>query len=185
MDWIGKDMESNKYIYIDYKTSKWFAQNWADKYTFSLQMLTYYHVLHCLFPKEQVGECRIRGSFFRKKAGTEHDEKGLFKTADQMNAFLVRANVWYQNLQYDMQLLEEENTDNSVMLSFAQNDQCCFQYNRKCIYYSLCENWGNPINRADWMPANFKQEFWDPRKSETIKEVVDLTTINMDEIHPF
>jgi hypothetical protein len=184
LDALLQEKESKKYLFIDHKTSQRKFSNWGDHWTLSTQMLMYFHALNCLYPKEELGSSKVRCSFFydfQKKTSsfrpTEFEEHSINKSSSQMQSWLVRTNVWYQNLQYDMALLEdEENSDDVAMQAFPQNDTACFDFSRQCEYFDFCNCFGNPLELAKrGTPLGFKKSFWDPREQENIRERVDLT----------
>lgn len=176
LDALLKERKSGKVLFIDQKTSQRKYTDWGNHWQLSTQMLTYLHALHCLFPREEIGRSKIRCSFFYKKSNTDFEESEIVKSPSQLQSWLVRTNVWYQNLQYDMQLLEEEDdTENTAMLSFPQNDNACFSYGTQCAYFNFCNAWSNPLERSDEVPIGFVKKFWDPREDETIRERINLT----------
>ncbi len=175
LDALLRDKQRGKVLFLDHKTSQRKYSNWGDHWLISTQMMLYLHALYCLYPREEVGEAKVRCSFFYKKSMTEFEEKGILKTPAQMTAWLARVNSWYSQLRIDHAILEEDDdTENNVMLSFPQNDTQCFSYGRECDYFNFCEHWNNPLQRIEEVPFGFQQRFWDPRKNETIRERVEI-----------
>jgi hypothetical protein len=181
MDAILLDKESNKILFLDHKTSKRKDYDWGEHWIMSTQMLTYTHVLNCLYPMEEVEGGKIRCTFlYKPKKGEnvghgEFDEAIIQKSPSQMNAWMAKTIHWMDLLQQDKEwLLEEDTPERSVMESFPMNDTACFAFGRKCTYFDLCNSYGNPLQRCEAPPIGMKTSFWDPRSNETIRERVDL-----------
>jgi CRISPR/Cas system-associated exonuclease Cas4 (RecB family) len=166
-----------KVICLDHKTSQRRMGNWNDQWQLSTQMLTYLHVLYCLFGDEgTVGGIRVRCSFFYKAKPAEFDECNVEKTPAQMQAFIDSTGVWYASLEYDTKyLVEEESTETPTMRSFPQNEKACFSYGKRCSYFDFCNAWSNPLTRCADVPLGFKKEVWDPRVDSGAKVFMDLT----------
>jgi len=165
-----------KIICLDHKTSQRRMGNWSEQWLLSTQMLTYLHVLYCLFGEDNlVGGIRVRCSFFYKAKPSEFDEAIVEKSLSQMQAFVDSTRNWYDNLIYDTQYLKEtDDTENPTLRSFAMNPNACFSYGRKCSYFDFCSAWANPLTRCEQVPLGFKREVWDPREQHT-NITLDLT----------
>jgi hypothetical protein len=176
MDAILRDRSTKKILFIDHKTSQRKYYDWGEHWIMSTQMLTYTHVLNCLYPKEEIEGGNIRCSFFYKAKDAEFDEALIQKSPNQMNSWVTRVNKWMDLLDKDKKyLLEEDNPSKDVMRSFPMNDTSCFSFGQKCTYFDLCNAWSNPLQHCDDPPIGIKVERWDPRESETIRTKVDLT----------
>ncbi len=192
IDWMGQERKSKKILYIDHKTSQRKYSDWGSHWTLSTQMLLYRHVLHCLYPSEELTDSLVRCSFFYIEPKKERDFRAIHggerlnnaefeqhpiaKSNDQMQAWLVRTNHWYDALQHDMVVLtHEDDSSNMTMESFPQNDNACFSYGTQCPYFDFCNSFSNPLRLAQrGVPLGFRQEFWDPRDQPTMREKVDL-----------
>jgi hypothetical protein len=177
----GKTEKERKYLFIDHKTSQRKMSNWGDHWQLSTQMLLYFHVVNCLYPRENVGESRVRCTFFYtplellKKKGsfrpTEFEECSIGRNLPLMEAWLERTTNWYNRLKTDMQILSEDKLESITMKSFPQNDTACFDFGRPCQFFDFCNAYSNPLVLVDrGIPIGFRKEFWDPRASETIRE---------------
>jgi len=175
LDWLLREKASGKVLYIDQKTSQRKYSNWGDHYVLSTQMLLYLHVLYCLFPIEQIGESKVRCSFFYKRSNTEFEEHPLYKTPDQMQAWLARTITWFKMAKTDFDiLLEDDALEDRVMMSFPQNDNACFDFGRECEYFAFCTSWGNPLKNCSDTPLGFHLAFWNPMEAEGIREKLSL-----------
>jgi hypothetical protein len=177
IDALLQRQRDGKVICLDHKTSQRRMGNWTEQWLLSTQMLTYLHVLYCLFGEDNaVGGIRVRCSFFYKAKPSEFDEAIIEKNLSQMQAWLTSQTNWYDSLQYDMKyLLEQEDTESPTMRSFPMNEKACFNYGRKCAYFDFCCAWANPLARCEAPPLGFIHEAWDPRTDSGAKTFIDLT----------
>ena len=182
IDAVLREQDTGRILFLDHKTSKYKSHEWGDHWIMSTQMLTYTHVLYCLYPKEEIEGGKVRCSFFYKprrgetEGRAEFDEALIAKTPKQMQTWIVRMNRWMDLLAKETErLLEDDSPSRDVMASFPMNDTACFDFGKKCTYFDLCNAWPNPLARAESPPIGLKVEFWDPRDAETIRETVDLT----------
>lgn len=176
IDALLQRQRDGKVICLDHKTSQRRMPNWTEQWLLSTQMLTYLHVLYCLFGEDDaVGGIRVRCSFFYKAKPSEFDEALVEKNLSQMQSWLTSQTNWYDSLQYDMKfLLESERTESPAMRSFPMNEKACFNYGRKCSYFDFCCAWANPLQRCENVPLGFVHEVWDPRDLHT-NSFIDLT----------
>ena len=176
IDAILREQDSGRVLFMDHKTTKRKFYNWDEHWIMSTQMLTYLHVLNCLYPKEEIEGGKVRCTFLQTKTkGPEFDEALIQKSSAQMNAWLRRVNAWIDALKQDMEwLIEDDSPERAVMESFPMNDTSCFAFGRKCTYFDLCNSWSNPLARIDSIPMDLQVSHWDPRDQETIRERVDL-----------
>lgn len=177
IDALLQRRRDDKVICLDHKTSQRRVGNWQEQWLLSTQMLTYLHVLYCLFGEDNsVGGIRVRCSFFYKAKPSEFDEAIVEKSLSQMQAWLTSQTNWYDSLQYDMRfLLESESTDAPSMRSFPMNEKACFNFGRKCAFFDFCTSWANPLTRCSDVPLGFRHEIWDPRTDSGAKQFIDLT----------
>lgn len=169
--------DDSKVICLDHKTSQRRMSNWNEQWLLSVQMLTYLHVLYCLFGADDaVGGIRVRCTFFYKGRPSEYDESRIEKSLNQMQAFIDNLQSWYGNLKYDMNfLLQSDSTEHQTMLSFPMNPQACFNYGRQCSYFDFCGAWANPLTRCESVPLGFVKEVWNPTLDAGAKSFIDLT----------
>lgn len=177
IDALLQRKRDDKVICLDHKTSQRRMNFWAESWLLSTQMLTYLHVLYCLFGElGSVGGIRVRCSFFYKSKPSEFDEAVVEKSLSQMQSWLASQTAWYNALKYDMEFLtKQEDTNSQVMHSFPMNEKACFSFGRKCPYFDFCGAWSNPIARCESVPPGFIHEIWDPRVDSGAKQFIDLT----------
>ena len=170
-------------IGLDQKTTGRKFSDWGDHWTLSTQMLTYLHALKCLYPDENAEMLVRQATFYSvdkrngKQRPTDFDEQPIGKSDAQMQAWLERTNQWIDRMQIDMDILmNEDNTDNSVMRSYPQNDTACFNFGRRCEFFDFCNAWPNPLTRCDQTPIGFHIEWWDPLAQPEIRTRINLAT---------
>ena len=90
-----------------------------------------------------------------------------------MEAWLVETEEIYDRVQHDYDRLATATADDSVLKAFPRNTESCSDYGQ-CPFLDYCASWNNPLQHADEPPTGMITEFWDPRKAETIRELVAL-----------
>lgn len=176
MDAVLQDLEHDKIIGLDHKTSQRKMSNWGDHWTLSGQMLLYLHTLYCLYGENAPVEMLVRCGFFYKAQPNNFEEHPIDKSLEQMEAWLARTTRWIEALDKDKAMLaNEDDTDQVSMASFPQNDTACFNYGQQCTYFDFCNTWSNPLMRCERQPIGYKVEFWDPMALPEIRTKVDLT----------
>lgn len=186
MDAILEEKSTGTIIALDHKTSGYYSPDWGDHWALSTQMLTYLHSLYCLYPNNDK-YIKVRTSFFfdqsgKTKTGRNRDPKPFVfeehkveKSYDMMEAWLHRTLHWLKALDTDKwKLFHVLTTDDITLDAFAQNDNACFNYGRRCAYFDLCNAWANPIRHCEHSPIGMQVEYWDPLSEPIIKEIVHL-----------
>jgi hypothetical protein len=145
------------------------------RYAMSIQMGTYHHALCCIYPPEEVYGGYVDVSIF-KKSGNEHVTIPIMKNIGSLQEWLYRANDIFNQIEYDVNLLESNTPEKPVLECFPHNENGCTAYNRKCKYYDLCMSWPNPLKHiADGhTPSGFIVEVWDPAVYEAGKNFVEV-----------
>lgn len=168
---------------LDHKTSQRQYSNWGDHWTLSTQMLTYLHALHCLYPDSDTLKMLVRCSFFygvQKRTDqyrpTEFADHPISKSLPQMQAWLTNVNTYIDQLNTDMECLQQETTDDSVMQAFPMRTTSCFDYGRQCEFFDFCNAWPQPLTRCDQVPIGFNVEWWDPMARPEIRTKLNLAT---------
>ena len=187
-DAILRDNETGQVFGRDFKTSQRKYANWGEHYVLSTQMLTYLHALHCLYPDTEQLKMVVRGAWFYKKTPTEFADHPIDKTLDQMEAWLVRTNRHIDDLERDMLILQEDDTESTVMQSFPMRDTACFNFGQTCAFFDFCNAWSNPLTRCEQTPIGFRKEYWNPLDRPEISTKINLATqsghvIEMDKVN--
>lgn len=159
----------------DHKTGSTPNRQWTDKWSLSMQMHTYLHVLYSIYPSSEVYGIVVNGIFFGKTGKTIEFERVNFrKTVDQMNAWLWEVNHYVDMIEWNMELLEKQDENAISMNAFPRNPESCTKY-FGCPFLDYCNAWPNPLKRADEAPSGMTVRFWDPRDDETkAKTIINL-----------
>jgi hypothetical protein len=179
---------------LEHKTGKG-GSYWMNQWAQSVQMGTYQHVLHCMFPEN--ADAVYINAFFPsnppriKKDGTPYsgDKDNSFLrfalrwSNRQMNDWYVTVSWWLEKIQEDMDKLEvESNTafEHDVMEIFVKNTTSCGHY-AGCPYSTICRAWANPLAEpCHIVQPGFVERFWDPRppelggEGEAAKKIITL-----------
>ena len=98
------------------------------------------------------------------------DEQALTVTS-----WLFEANYRSAAIRHNFELLESAKESDPVMHAFPRNDGACIRFGKVCKFFTLCHPAHNPLQIADNVPVDFKQEYWDPRVRK--KQKIDITEI--------
>jgi len=171
MDSILRDKKTKDYSSLEHKTGSRTWQ-WADQWPLSIQIGTYTHVLHCLYPPETVDCVRMNATFFlaRKKDNIEFMRVPVKKTLDQIQVWFYTMNHLFEQIEINMEKLDRATEDDTVMEAFSINDEGCIKYGRLCEYHDFCTAWANPLQRCQQPPLGFVERFWDPTEQEAKHE---------------
>ena len=174
------------YLSMEHKTSKRFSFGWAAQWRQKFQVGTYNHVLHSMYPPEEVYGVIINGFFVTdppkmKKNGepyanakdNEFHRVPVRMNLDAMNAWLHDALYYVEEIEDDFQRLAETKEDDSIMKAFPRNREACADFG-SCPFLDWCSSWHNPIQHAEEPPVGMKVEHWDPRKRDHARETVEL-----------
>ena len=164
MDSVIKDNTTGMHASLEHKTGSrlWM---WAEQWLLSMQVSTYTHVLHCLYPEDEVEGVIMNGCFFikRKKDPFDFSRVPTTRSRDQMDTWLFNANYWYDQIQREMELLVNSDADSDLLIAFPLNTTNCLNYGRVCEYHDYCLAWPNPLQKCGEPPLGFKIEHWNPR----------------------
>lgn len=163
MDYIGRT--SRGIIFEDYKTASRMDTSWQKQWSLSQQMTLYFHVLHCMYPPEEIAQGRVVGFFFYKSKPVSVARVPVTKPLEMMEDWLLTTNDYVARLEQDFAKLAEEKPSAIRMGCFNKNVTACSMYGG-CPFMDFCSAWANPLQRADMPPPGFKREFWDPRSVE-------------------
>ncbi len=174
MDSILRDKKTNMKLSLEHKTGSriWM---WSEQWPLSIQVGTYTHVLHCLYPPEEVQGVTLNGVFFltRKKDPWDFYRFPTGRTLDQMQVWFDTVNYYYNDILRDMDLLSDTTEDDRVLHAFPLRASSCNNYGRVCVYHDFCNAWKNPLQNCFEPPLGFKIEFWNPMEREA-KQIMSL-----------
>jgi hypothetical protein len=156
------------YYTLEHKTASQNSNAWHAQWELSLQILTYIHVLMCLYPGEEVYGAIVNGLFFYKRQGgdVEFERVPILKTEVKMKQWLWTVNFIYDMIEHNYEELKLCTPQDEVMMCFPMRSTSCTDYNVVCPYHAFCSFWSNPLAHIDDVPAGYKKEFWDPSEYE-------------------
>jgi hypothetical protein len=148
----------------EHKTGSQLSRQWTDQWSLSIQTFVYNHVLHCLYPVDEVWGVEINGTFFQKK------ENKYQRVPARRSLPMMQASYWnvlhqMQMIEWNMDLLGKAKEDEAVMMCFPMNPTNCTKY-FGCKYHDYCMSWPNPLQRCEEVPYGMKIEYWDPSAEE-------------------
>ena len=149
---------------LEHKTTGSASRQWADQWALSLQVGTYTHVLHCMFPDAESVLVTINGTVFQK---TKIDFKRVncHKRLPHMQVWLNNTVSWVEQVRNEYECLARCRDDDSVMLAFPMNTGSCTKY-FGCPYHVYCCAWANPLQRCEDPPTGMIIEHWNPMDEE-------------------
>jgi hypothetical protein len=148
----------------EHKTGSTLNRQWSDQWALSMQTGVYNHVLHCLFPREEVWGVEINGTFFGKK-DIKFQRVPARRTTKAMNVWLWNVNQWVDSILADIYHLGIASDEDEILPCFRMNTQSCTKY-FGCRYHDFCMAWPNPLRNLDRLPEGMKIEFWNPMEAE-------------------
>lgn len=164
---------------LEHKTATRLSPSWMAQWRQKMQIGVYSHVLYCMYPENEVYGVIINGAFFSnepKRAGSRDNEFRRIpcrRTLQFMEGWLAETEDIFDAVQRDYQKLSESTEEDSVMRCFNRNTEACTDYGQ-CPFLDYCTTWNNPLQHADEPPMGMTVDHWDPRKADTIREVVNL-----------
>ena len=164
---------------LEHKTATRLSPSWMAQWRQKMQIGVYSHVLYCMYPEDEVYGVIINGAFFSnepKRAGSRDNEFRRIpcrRTLQFMEGWLAETEDIFDAVQRDYQKLSESTEEDSVMRCFNRNTEACTDYGQ-CPFLDYCTTWNNPLQHADEPPMGMIVDHWDPRKADTIREVVNL-----------
>jgi len=157
---------------LEHKTRKGsIDRKWQEQWGLKTQVGTYTHVLHCLFPDEEIYGVKINGlGFLKTKFSLERVPARKNNTS--MQVWLWNTLYWLDQIHWNIGMLENCKEDNPLMMAFPMNTESCGNY-YGCLYHDFCLAWPNPLKRCDEVPPGLKVEFWSPLEKPARHEVKD------------
>ena len=157
---------------LEHKTTKkTLNRTWFDQWELKIQVGTYAHVLHCLFPNENIIGVKINAASFMK---TEQNlQRKLVDTPlGYMQNWLWSTLNWTDHLFYNMENLNECKEDDPIMFAFPMITESCTKY-YGCRYLDYCKTWSNPLQHCYQPPLGMKIEYWNPLEQKISTRVED------------
>jgi len=163
LDSICRDKQG-RYFSLEHKTGSRMSRFWTDQWPLSVQVGTYTHVMHCLYPSPEVWGVKINGTFFQK---TKIDflRLPIRRTLDHMKQWLWNVTWWADQIAWNFESLTDCSDDEEVLMAFPQQPGSCTKY-FGCPYHDFCLAWANPLQHLDIVPPGFKVEYWNPLERE-------------------
>lgn len=181
----GEMLGRTGYGSLEHKTASSLDAKWQTGWYQSVQMGSYYHLLRCFFPKEEIIGVVVNGYSpmsepAMKKDGTPYanakDPESQFyrmninKQDHQMLDWLLHVNQICDEIEVNTQRVMELSPDAPLMECFEKRTTSCTAYGTICPYFDFCYAWANPARRPE-PQGGFKLEYWDPRHIlETARE---------------
>ena len=172
---------------LEHKTAGSFYK-WDEQWPLSMQVGTYTHVLHCMYPDDDIVGVIMNGVAFKKaKKAWEELNAGqklsvlppyefhrleALRSRPQMHNWMWTAQYWLDQIQHNFEWLQDCKDSDPLLYSFPMNSTNCTKYNG-CQWQDYCNSWMNPLQRCTEPPLGFMVEHWDPTK-EDIKTIVDV-----------
>lgn len=168
MDSINFRESNEKYSSLEHKTGSKLSRSWRDQWRLSIQVGTYTHVLHCLYPRDKVEGVVVNGIILTKQ--TQFERVPVERSLDSMDNWLWTTSRIVDNIEADIARLELQSQDEVVMTCFKQNPTSCTDF-FGCEYWNICIARPNPLVIIDELPFGMKVRFWDPRKEEVTHKI--------------
>jgi len=179
------DCHDGSIVSLEHKTGPRNSRVWIDQWNQKVQIGTYLHLLHCLFPDQQPRiivngffphQIRLKqsGGPYANSKGPEFFRVPVSKTPEMMNDWLHTVIWWLELIDHQFQELDGATEDDPVLVAFPKNTESCTKY-FGCPFGDICMSHANPLQHLDTMPAGFAIKHWDPRQfRETAGKVVEV-----------
>jgi len=163
---------ANGIFSLEHKTSaKSLNDTWFRQWMLKIQIGTYSHVLHCLFPEEKISGVMINGASFMK---TKQDlQRRLIDTQlPYMQQWLWNVLRWVDQIYWEMEKLDGCKEGDPILFAFPLNTESCTKY-WGCRYLDYCYTWSNPLQHCQVPPIGLKIEYWNPLEQKITTKVED------------
>lgn len=173
-------VDNHGYEVWDHKTSGWSRTFFEASFAFSIQIMTYLHVMYCYYGAN-THRALINGLMFRRpvkyrKDGLPYANAGpgneivripMKKKIESLIDWQFMAAHYYDEIMNNMNTLAETSVGDACMKCFPKNETGCFTFNRLCPYHDFCAAWDNPVREAVEFqtPMGFVEEHWNPEES--------------------
>lgn len=159
LDALLLDKATNSLVVMDHKTVSWLTQAWQSKWDRAVQVQTYLLALHYLAPMIGVtpGNVVINGIHLRKPLKSGAPNNGFIRIPvgtndDRLLMAINNLNHWWDQLEWNYEILYQEGPDDEIMNAFPINGEACSHF--KCRTGGLCANWINPLARINDIPPD-------------------------------
>lgn len=161
---------AGKIYSLEHKTTGRRTQAWEEQWHYLFQPGTYNHFLQCLFQgQEEIDGVTINGAVFRQ-ASRDFLRIPVQPSLEMWELWVNEANHWWDQIEWNMQLLADTKESDRVMVAFPRNSASCSKFG--CRHPELCSIQANPLKRCHQPPLGYKKEFWDPRKREATAQYI-------------
>ena len=163
----------------EHKTLSQISNKWNDKWNTKIQIGTYLHALHMLYPDSLIKGLEINGMCLYKDETVAHPKQQVVrvpinKSKELMAVWLWTARHWYDLIEWNMEQLKNASPNDDILACFPMNGESCDKY-FGCMFQPYCNLWSNPLKHALEPPPGFKIDWWNPAdREETAKTVVHL-----------
>jgi len=165
IDAIIKDNEGYYWV-MEHKTGSKLSRQWKDQWSLSVQVNSYIHVLHCMYPESEVRGAIVNGIILTKEP--QFIRIRIRKSPRAMQSWMDNLKGWVSNIEADT------NRTLDGKMSFKMNTTNCTKY-FGCPFHPYCLIWDNPLDHVDEVPGDMEVSHWDPRRhTEKAKEIVDV-----------
>ncbi len=171
----------------EHKTLSQISNKWNNKWPTKIQIGTYLHALHMLFPHAEIKGLEINGMclYMDEVLGGDkpHGKQvvvrvPISKSKELMAAWLWTVRHWYDLIEWNMEQFKDASPNDDILACFPMNGESCDKY-FGCMFQPYCNLWSNPLKHALEPPPGFKIDWWSPAdKEETAKTVVHLEKEN-------
>lgn len=175
------------YFSMEHKTGTTFSELWADKWKQKTQLGVYSHVLHTIYPHDEVIGVIINGFFpagppaltkqgvpYANYSPPDFQRVLVRKTPLQMEDWIITTINWYDDIVKDTEAVLKVQDDEPVMSCFRKNPEACDKY-FGCKYRNFCHLWANPVHKGAVVQEGFREFHWNPiEMMETAKEVIEV-----------
>ena len=175
MDSIVRDKQDGSILSIEHKTgsSTW---GWDTQWPLSLQCGTYNHALNCMYEMDNVKGILISGTFFKKVKKISPDcidfmRIPVFNQPWQMNRWLWLVNIYYEQIEREMEMAFSASDDEPNFDAFPLNPTNCSKF-FGCPYHDFCCAWENPLQHCHTPPIGFTEYRWDPSAEASPKATI-------------
>ena len=177
--------EKGKYYVWDHKTTGWaFTPLYDIQWDLRLQFQLYIHAFHAYLATkgirpEELGGLVVNSVLLKMlKAGLKTEVSRYLVPFDleMQSAFLQELNIWIAIIKLQFELLQNAKISDSSLSAFPRSftGSACTEYNRECLFHSICMNYPNPLQIFEANPYDFHIKHWNPLEQEGIREKVEL-----------
>ena len=174
MDSILRDPETKQIESLEHKTASAMSRQNQDKWKLCFQTGCYNHVLHCLYPFDDIYGVNVNLAVFTKGKGGDFARIPSRRSIEGLEVWLWQANSYIDDIYLDTEHIQQPKEEEKVVMEyFRRNEESCTQY-AGCPYFDFCTSWANPLQHCDYVPEGFVQRFWNPKERDEEITYVEL-----------